>query len=156
MLHLIFALLSLALAKSCVTDQDCRLLFCDGLRSTCNVTAGACIRATEPCLSIRQDARHFSSLCKHTVSILCLESLRQCVELYYCVTDDDCGLSAHCNDGQCSACGVFSKQADDDGADPTRVYITVAAVTLFLAVGVFFTLVVICQWHVIEKRIWKR
>lgn len=55
------------------------------------------------------------------MSILCMEELRQCVELYYCVVDEDCDDGLFCNgrercvQGECrgATAAVVCKSCDE-------------------------------------------
>lgn len=113
---LVFFLLLLGTIGSvsirCDNVRDCQRFntFCHG-PYVCNQSAWCSPQnvAYDPCHQLRVQALSFSrdSRGEHIVSILCMEELRQCVELYYCVRDEDCDDGLFCNgqercvQGQC-------------------------------------------------------
>lgn len=103
--------------------------------------------ADDPCREIRRDAYAFSRLHNVTVDILCVEQIKACIEVYYCLSDTNCLHSGE-------VLGILQlEQGEVEGAaDPTTVYFIVGGVTLFLAVGVLFTLVLLCECHAKERR----
>lgn len=86
----------------CDNERDCHRFntFCHGPH-VCNQSAWCSPQniAYDPCRQLRDYALSFSrdSGGQHVVSILCMEELRQCVELYYCVVDEDCDDGLFCN-----------------------------------------------------------
>lgn len=89
-------------AKLCDTERDCRgfTSFCGGA-FLCNQSAqcAAVIDGYDPCREQRAYALAFTRLSggKDVVSIRCVEELKACMELYYCVEDSDCDDGLYCN-----------------------------------------------------------
>lgn len=86
----------------CRVDEDCKRLnnFCNGVY-VCNLSA-RCDKEYvnyDPCMALRETALAFNREYRqeHTVSILCLEEIDACVEVYYCTQDADCDDSLYCN-----------------------------------------------------------
>ena len=97
----------------CSVDWDCRRLssFCEG-DFLCNTSSGWCIKkeaSYDPCDTLRVAANAFYRETDQLVSLLCVETLKACVEVYYCLRDSDCDDGLYCNgqercvSGQCVA-----------------------------------------------------
>ena len=99
----------------------------------------------DPCREIRRDAYAFSRLHNVTVDILCVEQIKACIEVYYCLSDTNC---LHSDE----VLSILQLEQVEGAADPTTVYVIVGGVTLFLAIGVLFTLVLLCECHAKERR----
>ena len=97
----------------CRKNQDCKRLdsFCDGAY-LCNLTARCAKQdaSYDPCRVLRKVASGFSvQQAEYRVSILCVEELKSCIEVYYCTRDEDCDDTLYCNgkerciDGHCKS-----------------------------------------------------
>jgi hypothetical protein len=114
----------------CGKNQDCKQLdsFCHGAY-VCNLTARCAKQdaSYDPCKALRKVASVFSRQhSEYRVSILCVEELKACVEVYYCTRDEDCDDTLYCNgierciDGQCKAATDQSHSICDDCNEETR------------------------------------
>ena len=162
----------------CRNEQDCAKFntYCEGLFG-CN-SSWRCAQTNKgynPCAAVQQSANEFTT--RHAgefvMSVVCIESVQACVELYYCMRDSDCQDGLYCNgrercvDGRCipastlthicSPCDEYLKcgesstamtaTASEDGnpANPTTVYVTVAVFAVVFTFVVFVLLIKIFQ-----------
>ncbi len=125
----------------CAKNQDCKRLdsFCHGAY-LCNLTARCATQDAyyDPCKALRKVASAFSiQQPEYRVSILCVEELKSCVEVYYCTRDEDCDDTIYCNgierciDGQCKAATEQSHPLCDDCNEETRCGESSPSLTLF-------------------------
>ena len=164
-----------ALAFTCSTDQECTQLdtFCEG-PSHCDLSKNKCVRQDvryDPCAEMRERARTFNAAQSDVLSIICVNEVKACVELYYCTKDADCDDHRYCNgvercvEGKCEAslaasppcedcdeethCGTFSTLQNEEGgtapADATGIYVVVAVFAILGSIAVFLLLVLICR-----------
>lgn len=159
----------------CDNEGDCQRFntFCQG-PYVCNQSAWCAPQhiVYDPCRQLRDYALSFSrdSRGEHVVSILCMEELRQCVELYYCITDSDCDDGLFCNGKErciqghchgaattttpCKACDESTRcgtglstsaitPTSDVAADTTTVYAIVGLSLITLSITVLFVLILI-------------
>lgn len=162
--------LSVEGTRRCDNERDCRSFatFCGG-PFLCNVSAWCdpVTRGYDPCSEARGYALAFTrrSKGKEVVSIRCVEELRECVELYYCVEDADCDDGLYCNgkerclQGHCHPSSVAEPPPCTDTlraeamasplptagepADPGLTYAVVSIALVFLVLVVIFALILL-------------
>lgn len=161
---LILVVSVLSVPRRCDRAQDCVSFgsFCHG-PVVCNSTAYCVAKDPfyDPCREIRLLYERTVAP-EYTISFLCIEELRECVEVYYCVTDEDCDCTKkeQCLDGQCRPCDKECLECDpvlqrareiNDAAiataesNPVTIYIVTGAVVLLLLLGVCVALGTICK-----------
>lgn len=119
-----------------------------------------CDKETDVCSGIRRHAQSFVRIYNESLAILCVEELTACIEVYYCINDQDCGCKGdgECIQGKCGLCNsrTLSINAVDseERADPTTAYIIAAGLGIFFVLGILFTFVMLCQCRVSAKRVW--
>jgi len=168
-------LLYLALYNACSNDQECLTTFCEGPQR-CNSLSQQCepIQKSDPCAMQREAVNLFTSKTGYEMSIQCVNELRACVELYYCVRDTDCDDRRYCNgvercvEGHCqraldlthlceacdeeTRCGVLTgsalKTLQSEGTAPasaTSIYTLVVIVAIVGTLVVLGLLILICS-----------
>jgi hypothetical protein len=160
----------------CHNEQDCRALdsFCGG-EFICNYQQSRCVAkrtSYDACSALRAQAKSFYQSSGLMVSFLCVERLRECIEVYYCLSDGDCDDSLFCNglerceQGRCvsvpnsvplckdcderTRCGILSLEQElttppGTTTDPTGTYVILLVFTLLIMLAVCFILINVCR-----------
>ena len=103
----------------CTKQEDCTRYdtYCEG-PFICNRSRGHCVAAYphyNPCKTLQEEANKFllvPSDSDRTLSVICVNQVAACLEVYYCLSDKDCDDHLYCNgkercvEGEC-------KQASD-------------------------------------------
>lgn len=163
----------------CRTEQDCLKFntFCEG-QYRCNSSwrCTASIRDYNPCNAIQHSVNEFIGKYRgiYTMSVVCIESIQACVELYYCIKDSDCDDGLYCNGiercvaGQClpslstthlcTPCDEYIKCGstksatisallveEEAPANLTSIYIMIAVFTIVGSIVVSIAVLNICR-----------
>ena len=160
----LFLVFSIAVTepRRCDRVQDCTSFgsFCHG-PFVCNATAYCTAKEPfhDPCREIRLLYERTVAP-EYTISFLCIEEIRACVEVYYCVTDHDCDCTKQeqCLEGECRPCDnqtqaclecdpvlLLLREKEAAAAtlandSPTTIYVVTGGVILFLFMGACVTL----------------
>lgn len=110
----------------CARQEDCAKYdtFCEG-PFLCNRSRGHCTPQYlhyNPCKSLQREAIKFGITNRdkaHSLSIICVNEIGACLEVYYCVNDGDCDDHLYCNgkercvEGECKQASDLSRICKD-------------------------------------------
>lgn len=131
--------------------------------------------SVDPCDAIHRMVNRFTGMPEnreYSMSVICAEPIKACIELYYCMVDADCDDSLYCNGiercvaGQCSPsitssmcpgcdeylqCGNSVKTSatvEEDETSPSTIYVIAGVLAV---VGLVAICIVLCNIY----KVWK-